>query len=109
MFLGMDFLLFLCGFINITVLAGLGFLYLDVSHSFGIGILLGLICAAVGVLISYWGIRRHYRRLAVLATSQSVDEEQGKAMEQLFRTRMHLTQVLGGLLARNNITTRGAA
>ena len=102
MFLGMDFLRVWCGFLNFSVLSGLGFLYLDASHSFGIGILLGLVCAAVGVLISYWGIRRHYRRLAVLATSQSVDEEQGKAMEQLFRTRMHLTQVLGGLLALFN-------
>ena len=102
MFLGIDFLRVWCGFLNFSVLSGLGFLYLDASHSFGIGILLGLVCAAVGVLISYWGIRRHYRRLAVLATSQSVDEEQGKAMEQLFRTRMQLTQVLGGLLALFN-------
>ena len=102
MFLGIDFLRVWCGFLNFSVLSGLGFLYLDASHSFGIGILLGLVCAAVGVLISYWGIRRHYRRLAVLATSKSVDEEQGKAMEQLFRTRMHLTRVLGGLLALFN-------
>ena len=72
MFLGMDFLRVWCGFLNFSVLSGLGFLYLDASHSFGIGILLGLVCAAVGVLISYWGIRRHYRRLAVLAPSQSV-------------------------------------
>lgn len=102
MFLGMDFLRVWSGFLNFSVCSGLGFLYLDASHSFGIGIFLGLVCAVVGVLISYWGICRHYLRLAALATNQALDDEQGKAMAQLFRSRMHLTQVLGGLLALFN-------
>ena len=51
MFLGIDFLRVWCGFLNFSVLSGLGFLYLDASHSFGIGILLGLVWAA-GLMVA---------------------------------------------------------